>query len=99
NIEQDLKKKGIKEDFILIALDEYPYEQQLEDAIHLASKKWEKARKNSEIESIQKVKACLLNKRYSYDVVDEAMAAIDTERDRNAEYNDEVKQADKARKG
>lgn len=98
NIEQDLKKKGIKEDFILIALDEYPYEQQLENAIHLASKKWEKTRKNSEIESIQKVKAYLLNKGYSFDLVDEAMAAIDTKKDKNAEYNALVNQGDKALK-
>lgn len=96
NIEQDLKQKGIKEEFILTALDEYPYEQQLENAIGLASKKWEQTSKNSEIESIQKVKAYLLNKGYNFDLVDEAIAAIDTEKDRDVEYNALMKQGDKA---
>src|SRR5699024_11640148 len=87
NIEQDLKKKGIKEDFILIALDEYPYEQQLENAISLSSKKWGQTSKNSQIESVQKVKAYLLNKGYTFDLVNEAITAIDTEKDNEVEYN------------
>lgn len=96
NIEQNLKQKGITEEFILTALDEYPYEQQLENAVTLASKRWNKTSKNSEIESIQKVKAYLLNKGYSFDIVDEAMAAINTEKDSDVEYNALVKQGDKA---
>lgn len=96
NIEQDLKQRGIKEEFILTALDEYPYEEQLENAITLASKRWNRTSKNSEIESIQKVKAYLLNKGYSFDIVDEALAAIDTEKDSELEYDALVKQGDKA---
>ncbi|SHE44896.1 regulatory protein [Atopostipes suicloacalis DSM 15692] len=96
NIEQDLKQKGIKEEFILTALDEYPYEQQLENAISLASKKWGQTSKNSEIESVQKVKAYLLNKGYTFDLVNEAITAIDTEKDNEVEYNALVKQGDKA---
>lgn len=96
NIEQDLKQRGITDEFILTALDEYPYEQQLDNALTLAEKRWKKTSKNSEIESIQKVKAYLLNKGYSFDIVDEAVAEIDTEKNIEDEYNALVKQGDKA---
>lgn len=97
-IEQDLKQKGISETNILTALDEYPYEQQLENAIELAEKQWNKASKSSARESVQKVKRYLLNKGYSFELVGEAMDEIDTEKDSEEEYNALVKQGDKAEK-
>jgi len=98
NIAQDLKQKGISEDKILTALDEYPYEQQLENAIALAEKKWNKTNKNSTVESIQKVKSYLMNKGYDFEILDEALSAIDTEKDEEVEYEALVKQGDKALK-
>lgn len=97
-IEQDLKQKGISEINILTALDEYPYEQQLENAIELADKQWNKTSKSSARESVQKVKRYLLNKGYSFEIVGEAMDEIDTEKDSEEEYDALVKQGDKAEK-
>lgn len=98
NIEQDLKQKGISVDKIMTALDEYPYEQQLENSIELAEKKWNKTNKHSTIESIQKVKSYLINKGYDFDIIEEALSAIDTEKDDEVEYEALIKQGDKALK-
>lgn len=97
-IEQGLKQKGISETNILTALDEYPYEQQLENAIELAEKQWNKTNKSSARESVQKVKKYLLNKGYSFEIVGEAINEIDTDKDSEVEYNALVKQGDKAEK-
>lgn len=97
-IEQGLKQKGISETNILTALDEYPYEQQLENAIKLAEKQWNKTNKSSARESVQKVKKYLLNKGYSFEVVGEAINEIDTDKDSEVEYNALVKQGDRAEK-
>lgn len=96
NIEQDLKQKGVSENNILDALEEYPEEQQIENAIYLAEKKWAKMKKNSSFESIQKVKQYLVNKGYSFEFADQAIEAIDTDKDPDEEYRALEKQADKA---
>ncbi len=96
NIEQELKQRGVAEPHILTALDEYPEEQELENAIDLAEKKWSKTKNNSEFETIQKVKKYLVNKGYSFEVADQAVAAIDTEKDTEEEYQALEKQANKA---
>lgn len=96
NIEQDLKQRGVSENDILDALEEYPEEQQLENAIHLAEKKWAKMRNSSSFESIQKVKHYLVNKGYSFEFADKAIEEIDTEKDSDEEYLALEKQADKA---
>lgn len=96
NIEQDLKQRGVADDYIVTALDEYPEEQQIENAIDLAEKKWSKTKNNSEFETVQKIKKYLINKGYSFEIADQALAAIDTEKDEDEEYDALVKQADKA---
>ncbi len=98
NIMQDLKMKGVSENNILDALEEYPEEQQLENAIDLAEKQWNKARNRSQFEGVQKVKQYLVTKGYSFQMADEAVQSIDTEKDEEEEYNALVKQADKAYK-
>lgn len=96
NIEQDLKQKGVSEHNIMDALEEYPEELQIENAIHLAEKKWAKMRNSSGFESVQKVKQYLVNKGYSFEFADQAIEAIDTEKDTDEEYRALEKQADKA---
>lgn len=96
NIEQDLKQRGVEENTIWDALEEYPEEQQLENAIELAEKKWSKTRNSSGFESVQKVKQYLVNKGYSFEHADQAITAIDTEKDEEEEYKALEKQGDKA---
>jgi regulatory protein len=96
NVEQDLYQKGISENDALIALEEYTEEKQFENAKDLAEKQWKKKKNNSQFESIQKIKRYLVNKGYSFEQADYAIAAIDTELDDEEEYKALSKQADKA---
>lgn len=98
NIEQDLKQRGVSEHTIMDALMEYPEDQQLENAINLAEKKWSKTKNSSNFESIQKVKQYLVNKGYNFEQADQAISAIDTEKDPDEEYKSLEKQAEKAHK-
>ena len=98
NIEQDLKQRGVSEHTIMDALMEYPEEQQLENAIDLAEKKWTKTKNSSTFESIQKVKQYLVNKGYNFEQADQAISTIDTEKDQDEEYRSLEKQAEKAYK-
>lgn len=98
NIMQDLKMKGVSENDILDALEEYTEEQQLENAIDLAEKQWNKSKNRSQFESTQKVKQYLVGKGYSFQIADEAIESIDTEKDEDEEYKALLKQADKAYK-
>ena len=98
NIEQDLKQRGVSEHTIMDALMEYPEEQQLENAIDLAEKKWMKTKNSSTFESIQKVKQYLVNKGYNFEQADQAISTIDTEKDQDEEYRSLAKQAEKAYK-
>lgn len=93
NIEQDLKQKGISDSDILTALEEYPYEQQMENALILAEKKWKGTQNKSTFEGIQKVKQYLVNKGYSFEIAEEVIDQMDTEKDKEAEYKGLVKQA------
>ena len=98
NIEQDLKQRGVSEHTIMDALMEYPEDQQLENAINLAEKKWTKTKNSSTFESIQKVKQYLVNKGYNFEQADQAISTIDTEKDQDEEYRSLEKQAEKAYK-
>ena len=98
NILQDLKTKGVSENDILDALEQYSEEQQLENAIDLAEKQWNKSKNRSQFESTQKVKQYLVGKGYSFQLADEAIENIDTDKDEDEEYKALQKQADKAYK-
>ena len=96
NMEMDLKQKGITEDQIAIALEEYPYAQQFENAKNLAEKRWQRAKNDSHIEGIQKVKQYLVNKGYSFEIADDVIDELDIEVDEEVEYQALVKQGDRA---
>lgn len=96
NIQQELFRRGITEDKIMTALDEYPYELQLANAIELADKQWQKMKKHSEFESVQKVKKFLVNKGYSFEIAEEAISEINTQKDEEIEYKALITQAEKA---
>lgn len=96
NVEMDLKQKGISDEKILTALDEYPYEQQFENAQDLAEKRWRRAKNDSRIEGIQKVKQYLVNKGYSFEIADDVIDQMDTDIEKEAEYEALAKQGDRA---
>jgi len=96
NIEQKLKHRGVSDTDIMTALEEYPPEQQFENAVVLAEKKWNKTRNSSEFEAVQKVKKYLVNKGYEFSMADQAIEEINTEKETEEEYEALVKQGDKA---
>lgn len=96
NVEMDLKQRGITDDKILTALEEYSYEQELENAYHLAEKRWRRTKKDSTVQSIQKVKQYLVGKGYSFEIADEVIDQMDTDKDEDVEYNALVKQGNRA---
>ena len=96
NVEMDLVGKGISDDKIALALEEYPYEQQFKNAQTLAEKRWRRAKNDSRVEGIQKVKQYLVNKGYSFEIADDVIDQLDTEVDEDVEYNALVKQGDRA---
>ncbi len=96
NVEMDLKQRGIADDKILTALEEYSYEQELENAYFLAEKRWRRTKKDSRVQAIQKVKQYLVGKGYSFEIADEVIDEMDTDKDEDAEYKALVKQADRA---
>lgn len=96
NVEQGLKRKGISDENILTAMEEYSYEQKLENAEVLAEKRWRRAKNDSRIEGIQKVKQYLVNKGYSFEIADDVIDQMDTAIDEDSEYNALVKQGDRA---
>lgn len=96
NVEMDLKQKGVSDTKILTAMEEYPYEQQFENAQILAEKRWRRTKNDSRVQGIQKVKQYLVNKGYSFEIADDVIDQLDTDIDEDAEYDALVKQADKA---
>lgn len=96
NVEMDLKQRGISDSKIMTALEEYPYEQELENARILAEKRWRRTKKDSRVEAIQKVKQYLVGKGYSFEVADEVIDEMDTDKDEEAEYKALEKQGERA---
>ena len=69
----ELKEKGISNEEINIALNEYPMEQQIEKATKLAEKFYEKNSRDSKRILKQKLDNMLLRKGYSYEVINIAV--------------------------
>ena len=80
-IEQELIKKGLSEAEILNALDEYPPEQQLENAVELANKFIRRQKRLTPKMINNKLQQHLMTKGYERDIVQQALSQIDTEKD------------------
>lgn len=97
NIQNELfRKYGVDENMQLDALEEYPADQQLENAIHLGNKKIKQSKKNSSFDTKNKVKQFLMQKGYDKDIIDEAIDLLDYEKSEDEEWEALLKQANKA---
>jgi regulatory protein len=76
-IKMNLKEKGIAEAVLLKALEEFPLEQQVEKAMKIAVKFYQKNSKVSLKVQKQKLEQLLLRKGYSYEVIN--IAVIEAE--------------------
>lgn len=95
-IQNELKQRGIDELKIEEAMPEYPFEDQMENAVKLAEKQWAKTKRQSQRETLQKVKQFLMQKGFSTDVINIAVETIDTEKEADEEYDALVLQGEKA---
>ncbi len=95
-IAQDLKMKGLSEEQIQISLEQYPEEQQLENAVHLGERSFNKQRRNSNRDAFMKVKMHLQQKGYDRDLIDLAFEQINTKKSEDEELDALRLQGDKA---
>jgi regulatory protein len=79
NVKQELKEKGISEQILAAALDEFPLEQQIEKAVKIAGKFFNKNSKDSMRIQKQKLEQTLLRKGYSFEVIGIAISETEEE--------------------
>ena len=96
-IANKLNAKGIADNIIEEVLPLYTKEQQIEIAKKAAEKMLKRQSNQSHYQILQKCKLSLVQKGFSYAVVDEAMQQIEVEVDEEAEYAKLVKEAEKIR--
>lgn len=84
-IQQQLIKKGVAPSVIESALAEYSGDNQLANASNAAAKLLKRQHNKSWRESLQKVRMGLMQKGFSKEIIDEAMATLQNEPDENQE--------------
>ena len=84
-IDRELVKKGIKESDRLEAMEEYSFEQQLENALYLGEKVITRSSRRSSRETQQKVREYLMQKGFQSDVINETLPQLNTEKDEEDE--------------
>lgn len=94
-IKQGLIKKGISQENIESALEQFDFDDQEEAAKKLAEKALRKYQSKSHKEQIQKVRQHLFTKGYSGDVINIVMSDLEVEKDEDEEWDLLVIQADK----
>jgi regulatory protein len=93
-IKRELKERGIREELIEKAIQEYSFEAQLETAQKLCVKMVNKNKKDSDLILKQKLEQMLVRKGYSFDII--SIAVAETEIDRSDEELDALRyQAEK----
>ncbi|MCJ8009148.1 recombination regulator RecX [Lederbergia wuyishanensis] len=95
-IKKELKQKGIKDQLIEQAIDEYSESQQIEHAVQLGNKVAKQNSKLSEIFLKQKIEQFLLTKGFPFGIIWVALEEIEYEKDEDDEYGALQIQAEKA---
>lgn len=98
NIEHELTEKKISPNNILQAAEEYPTDQQIDNALHLIRKKVKSIKGKSQKETMNKIKLFLVQKGYPVSIVDQALALYDFHMDQEIEYKNLHQQGCKALK-
>lgn len=94
-ITQELKKRGIGDETINQALEQYPFEQMLENGLALAEKIVKRTARSSSRETKNKIQQNLMQKGFSSDIIQEVLQNIDTQKDDEDEYAALKDQGDK----
>ncbi|MGO2099518.1 recombination regulator RecX [Vagococcus salmoninarum] len=94
-IRQQLKKRGLKEEVIDIAMDQYLDEEQLRVALEAGTKAERKYSKHSHYEKGQKIRQYLMTKGFSGEVITMTLEALALEKDDEVEEDLVAIQGDK----
>ena len=94
-IKQQLFKKGISEENIAKALEQYSFDDQEEVAMKVAEKALRKYKSKSHKEQINKVRQHLFTKGYSGDLINLVMSNLEVEKDEDDEWETLVREGDK----
>ncbi|MED2973086.1 recombination regulator RecX [Fictibacillus sp. B-59209] len=95
-IARELVQKGVSSGHMEAALREFPYEEQVESAIKFAAKKSNQSKGISSNERKNKISQQLLQKGYSWEVIEEALRTVDLESSDEEEREALLKHAHKA---
>lgn len=96
HLSQQLKKKGIPEEFILKALDLYTEENQNDVALRTAKKSWKQNSNRSHREGLNRVRSHLMQKGFGSEVIQFALNELPQEKDEETEWDNLVKEGQKA---
>lgn len=96
NIKQELKQKGINDQLIERAMNEYSKEQQIDHAIQLGNKLAKQNSKLSELFLKQKIEQFLMTKGFPFSIISIAIEEIEYEKDEDDEWSALQIQAEKA---
>ncbi|WP_245570088.1 recombination regulator RecX [Lacticigenium naphthae] len=86
-IRQELKRKGISEEEITEAMNEYNEEDKLANAIMLGEKMVNKSKRRSSKDTERKIKQHLLQKGYEMEIINLAIETIDSEKEEEDEMD------------
>ncbi|MCA1202798.1 recombination regulator RecX [Priestia flexa] len=95
-IKRELQEKGVKPDIVQSTLEHFSKEEQIETVMKLIAKLKGKYKKYSEIVMKQKIEQFLVNKGYSFSIINEAMQHVDVEKNSDEEWQALTQQGMKA---
>lgn len=95
NIKQELKKRGISEENIEKAAEQYPFDQMVENGIQLAEKVIRRSSQHSTRETNNKVRQQLMQKGFDSDIITQVLEEVSTEKAEDEEYAAIKQQGDK----
>ena len=94
-IKRELKKRGVKEETIEEAMEQYPFDQMVENGVALAEKVMRRSSQHSSRETSNKIRQNLMQKGFQSDVITQVLEQITTEKEDDDEYDALKTQGDK----
>lgn len=95
-IRRELEQKGVGQEDIEQALQDYSVAEQVQTAAGFAAKQANMPRKKSSLEMKQDIKRTLMGKGFSHEVIDTAIAEAVSEKGEDEEWDALVAQSEKA---
>ena len=94
-IKRELKKRGVKDETIEEAMEQYPFDQMVENGVALAEKVMRRSSQHSSRETNNKIRQNLMQKGFQSDVITQVLEEINTEKEVDDEYEALKTQGDK----